>query len=806
LVGVASLGLLAARTGDRPLLCLVDDAHWLDQESAGVLSFIARRLYADSIAMVFAAREVSHQVDNLAGLPELAVTSLSNTAATLLLQSVVPGVIDRDVCTQIVTSTTGNPLALIEAAKELSAAQLTGDAPLPEPIPLGQALERVYLRETLALPHHTRTLLLAAAADPTGDPNLLWRAGTELGFDAHAAQAAEERSLLAIRERVKFRHPLIRSAVYYGAPLAQRTCVHAALAAVTGDLGEIDLRAWHLAAAATDPNEAVAMELEQAAEHTRSRGRWVAGSTLLARSAELTSDASARARRLLAAAEASAVAGSSGRAQALLDDAATYRESRRYNGLVQRVQARIHRLMGDPAAATNALLSAARELGPVDVRLARDILVEAVVQAQISGSLAPRGTTRQAVAVTARSLPLPPYVPGTTGDAVLDADTAVRLEGLNAAAPRLHQAIAAVRREGSGAPELFQWLAAACSHATILGDDVALDELARRMETEARRQGAVIPMALALSHIAVSELLAGRLRESERYFDQRSAWEEARGSETHIGALLIAAWRGQVERARSLMEVVTQQAARNGQGYLLVFGDYARSVVELSLGRYTEAYQSLEGRIDDTSQLKFALVDMVEAAMRCGREKEAKGLLAQLADLATAAPVPATLGDLARAKALVAADALDAESLYLEAIAHHENVRGPARRARSHQLYGEWLRRERRTKEARHHLRIAYEIFETMGARGYASKTSQELSAAGAPVQPRNDADGGSDLTAQEARVARLAAGGAMNAEIAAQLLLSVHTVDYHLRKVFRKLGIHSRRELYGRRELVPSD
>jgi DNA-binding CsgD family transcriptional regulator len=393
-------------------------------------------------------------------------------------------------------------------------------------------------------------------------------------------------------------------------------------------------------------------------------------------------------------------------------------------------------------------------------------------------------------------------MPVTTGDVVLEADTAVHLEGLRSAGPRLQQAIEVVRHEESTSPELFQWLAAACSHATMLGDDIALHDLAWRLAAEAQRQGAVIPMALALSHAALSELIAGHLAESERLFDQRAALEEARGSQLYLGALLVASWRGRFEAARALTEAVQEHAARTGQGYQLVFCDYARCVVELSRGRYLEAYLSLEEQIGDTCQVKFAVVDMVEAATRCGKEDEATHLVERLSRLADRTPVPGLLGDLARAQALTTADPSSAEALYLRAIQHHEDARGPSRRARSHQLYGEWLRRERRTKEARHELRIAYELFDAMGAEGYAARTAQELAAAGDPVQLGARACSGSgDLTAQEVRVARLAACGATNAEIAAQLFLSVHTVDYHLRKVFRKLDVHSRRELSDQRD-----
>ncbi|MFK0113797.1 AAA family ATPase [Streptomyces sp. NPDC091217] len=806
LVSLASLGLLAARAGDRPLLCLVDDAHWLDEESAAVLAFVARRLYADSVAMVFTSRDRGDRVDHLAGLAELTVAGLPAEAAGRLLEAVVPGVLDPYARARIVAATEGNPLALIEAAGELKAPELSGRAPLPDPVPLGRALERLYLRETSALPPHTRMLLLASAADPTRDPNVLWRAGPALGFDASAAVATEERNLLSIRETVKFRHPLIRSAVYYGAPLVQRVRVHAVLADVAGDLGEIDLRAWHLSTAVTDPDERIAVELERAAERTRDRGDWTGTSTLLARGASLTPDSPARYRRLLGAAEAAAMAGSPGRAQALLDEAAACRADRSYNALVQRVQARIHRLTGAPAAATYALLTAARELGPVNVRMARDMLVEALVQTQISGPLAPQGASRLSVAESVRALPLPAGLPVTTGDVVLEADTALHLDGLDSAGPQLRRALDAIRHEEPTAPELFQWLAAACPHATVLGDDIALHDLTWRLEAEARHRSAVIPMALALSYTALSELTAGHFAESERLFDQRAALEEARGSQLHLGALLIAAWHGRFEAARTLTEAVREHAARTGQGYQLVFCDYARCVVELGRSRYPEAYRSLEDQVWDTSQLKFALVDMVEAATRCRRGDEATRLVERLSRLADRTPVPGLLGDLARARALTTADPSSAEALYLRAIEQHENTRGPLRRARSHQLYGEWLRRERRAKEARHVLRIAHGLFDTMGAGGFAARTAQELAAAGDPVETGTGVSGGGDaLTPQEARVARLAAGGATNGEIAAQLFLSVHTVDHHLRKVFRKLDIHSRRELSDHRDRIVS-
>jgi len=802
LVALGSLALVGTRGDSRPLLVLVDDAHWIDRDSAEVLVFVARRLYADSAAMVFAARQTGDRADPLAGLPTLAVDSLAAGPATRLLESAVGTAVDPEVSSRIVAGTGGNPLALIEAARELRPEQLTGEAPLPDPIPVGHALERGYLREAMTLPPRTRTLLLTAAADPTNSPSLLWRAGSELGFGTKDVAAAEDRHVLVVRDSVKFRHPLIRSALYYGATLAARVKVHAALAAATGELGNADQRAWHLAAAATEPDEAVAAELERAAARTRDRGGWTSTSSLLARAATLTPDPPARARRLLQAAEAGVVAGSPGPAQALLEEATALTDDPRHRGMALRVRARIHRLAGAPGEATAALLAAARELGPVDIRTARDILVEALIQAQISESLAPLGATSLSVAEAVRSLPLPPEMPVRAGDLMLEADTALHLEGLARATPLFKEAIAGTAAEQATAPEFFQLLAAACFHSVMIGDDVTFHGLARRMESEARRQSSVIPLALALSYSALSELIAGHLAESERYFDQRAALEEARGGELHLGSMLIAAWRGQAEATASLVETVADHAARTGQGYQLVYRDYARCVFALSQGRYRDALLSLDSRMGDGCQLKFAILDLVEAADRCGEDQRARALCELLAGLAERTPVPGLLGDLARARALTCGDALGAEQLYLTAIELHENTRGPGHRARSHQLYGEWLRREKRTKEARQQLRIAYDLFDAMGAYGYAARTAEELSAAGDPVQSRDAQRRGDDLTAQEARVARLAASGATNAEIAAQLFLSAHTVDYHLRKVFRKLDVHSRRSLrerYGR-------
>jgi DNA-binding CsgD family transcriptional regulator len=806
LVGLAALGLLADQATRQPLLCLVDDAQWLDRESADALAFIGRRLYADSIAMVFAVREPAASPGLLGGLPELVVSGLAARDAAELLSAAAGSQLRPAVAERIVTETGGNPLALIEIGQQLGPGQLSGDAPLPDPVPIGRQLEQRYLREARDLPADTHTLLLTAAADPTGDPQLLWQAGQPLGFTAQAAAAAEARHLLTIRDTVRFRHPLIRSAVYYGASFAERQRVHASLGAATDPVAHPDQRAWHLAMAATGPDEAVAAELEQTGERARQRGGWTAAAASFQRAATLTPDPADRGRRLLHAAEASCGAGALAQAQAQLDQAAGDLTDQRDLGWAQRVRSRIYHAQHDSAKATLALLAAASELRPYDVRLARDILVEAVVEAQINGQLAPDGTTRGDVARAARALPRPDGTPPTPGDLLLDADITLQLQGLPAAAPLLRTAIDAVRAAPPDAPETFQWLAAACADATILVDEARLDELARRMETAARQHGAVLPLTLALSHAGVSNLIAGYLSEAQRCFLEHAAIAEARGQHWSIGALLIAAWRGEVHQVQQLLAAVAADAGREGQGYQLVFADYARCVIELGQGRYGAAFASFTADIEDTSQIKFVLPDLVEAAQRAGHHDAAQSLLAQLERLAAASPSPLTLGYRARAMALTAGDGpgSEAEELYREAIAQHGAARGPVHLARSQLVYGEWLRRIKRPRDAREPLRAAYRAFDEMGARAFAARARRELSAAGESVPVRASTQDREALTAQEAQVAELAAGGATNAEIAAQLYLSPNTIDYHLRKVFRKLGVTSRRQLAGT-QLSPS-
>jgi DNA-binding CsgD family transcriptional regulator len=407
------------------------------------------------------------------------------------------------------------------------------------------------------------------------------------------------------------------------------------------------------------------------------------------------------------------------------------------------------------------------------------------------------------VARAARGLPRPPGLPATLGDRLLDADAALQLDGLDAAAPLLRRAIEAVRGQADEEPELFRQLAAACAAATILADEPLLRELSARMEAAARQHGPVYPLALALSHAGVAGLLRGDLAEAGRCFTERTAQAEALGQPWSIGPLLLAAWRGPARRAYDLLDTVGAEASAQGQGYQLAFAGYARCVLELGLGHYEAAYASL--RVSDTSPLKFALPDLVEAAQRAGQADAAAELTGRLARLAQISPSPVMAGFLARARALTAADDPRAEEHYQQAISLHAQAGGPAHLARSQLVYGEWLRRARRPGDARASLRAARQVCTEIGATGFAQRAGRELSAAGEAPPALPPPRPGHDLTPQEAQVARLAAAGATNAEIAAQLYLSPNTVDYHLRKVFRKLSLTSRRQLTALRDSLPA-
>ena len=795
LVGLGALSVLSGAVTSRPLLCVVDDAQWLDQESAGVLAFIARRLTADAIAMLFAVRDPSERHVPLDGLPELRVRGLPPAEARQLLASSATHELDNGVSEQIIAQTSGNPLALIEIGRELAPGHLAGEIPLPEPLPLGPSLEARFLRQVRRLPAATQTLLLTIAADPTGDPALLWRAGERLGFGITAAAPAEDQDLVTFGPPVSFRHPLIRSAVYHGATLMDRMRVHEALAQATDPRAAADLRAWHRAEAATGPDETVAAELEQAADRARSRGGWAATGSFLTRAAALTPDVSERLRRVLAAAEAETMAGASLRAQALLDSVTGQLDDPLQLIAAQRVQGAIRHALDQTAQTASILLGAAQQLAPLDVGQARAALVDALAAARISGRLAARGAGDADIARAARSMPLPSTSAATIGDLLLDADTTLLLDGHQAAAPLLRQAVTALLGAPLNSGELLTWTGIGCQAAGALGDDQALHSLASRLEVQARDQGAVLALSVALIFSGAAALFAGALSEARARFTERGAIEAARGGSCELGQVLVLAWRGQASEARAQAAAVARVAADQGHGWKLVWLEYARAVLELGLGRYEEALAAAPCAYEENLLLSaFGLPDLIEAAIRCGRRAFAEQAVERLARRAASSPTPLSLGLLARSRALLE-DGPDAEILYQEAITHLRQARGSCHLARAHLLYGEWLRRARRRRDAHEQLHTAHSMFEAIGAGAFAERARLELAATGQAARRRVPSYS-SNLTPQELQVAALAAAGSTNPEIASQLFISPKTVDYHLGKVFRKLGVDSRRQL----------
>jgi len=793
-VALAALTLLAQTARRRGLLCVVDDAQWLDRESAAVLTFVARRLHADSIAMVFAVRDPWDTRALLADLPGIQLTGLPAPAAGQLLRADVPG-LDDQVGQRIVAETSGNPLALIEVGRELTPGQLAGQAPLPELLPLGHHLEDRFLRQARRLPADTQLLLLTAAADPTGDPGLLWRTGHDLGFSPAAAAPAQAENLIAVGTVIRFRHPLIRSAIYYSAAPIERRRIHRALAGATDPGHDPDRRAWHLSEATAEPDESVAAGLELAAGRATTRGGWAASGAFLARAAVLTPDPGTQGRRLLAAARAEIAAGAPDKAQLLLDRSRDHLEDRRQEGLANKAQGAIYQALNQPAQAAAVLLAAARDLAAFDVRLARAALLDALTAATISGPLALDGATGFELAAASRDVPLAPGRAKGPGDLLLDAASTLVLDGHRAAAPLVRVAIAALRRDPSSSAEMLDWLGVGCYLAGALGDDAGMYALARRLERQARGQGALTALATALVYTGTANMFAGSLDAAQACFTERGAIEAARDCDCNLGNLMVMAWRGRDRETRAEAGHVTQAARSQGQGWRLTWVEYALCVLELGLGHYADALASAPRAFEENVLVSaFALADFIEAAVRSGHRAAGQEALNRVIRQVPPGGSPLALGLLARSRALLARD-FEADALYTEAIDRLTSCPSAVQLARTQLLYGEWLRRRKRRAEARPHLRAAYTQFEEMGAAGFAERTRLELVATGETARKRSP-ETRNKLTPQEAQIATLASRGATNPEIASKLFISPNTVDYHLRKIFRKLDVTSRRHL----------
>jgi DNA-binding CsgD family transcriptional regulator len=793
LVGLAVLSLLSEVAQERALLCVIDDAQWLDRASAQALAFVARRMLAEPVVMLFAAREPS---DLLAGLPELALEGLADTDARALLSSVVPGRLDRRIAEQIIVETRGNPLALLELPRGPTAGQLAGGFGLPGALSLSGKIEGSFLKRLEALPEDTRRLLLVAAAEPTGDPALLWRAAERLAIDARALEPAESDRLIDVDRRVRFRHTLVRSALYRRATPRERREAHRALAEATDAKVDPDRRAWHLAAATAGANEAVATELERAAARAHARGGLAAAAAFQERAVGLTSDPALRAQRALAAAQTKYEAGALDDAVSLLDiaEAAARQGPQRARVDLQRAQIAFASRRGSDAPAL--LLKAAGELERFDPKLARATYLDALTAARFAGPLAGAADLVK-VGEAALAAPSQPQSPGPS-DLLLQALAVQIVRGYAAGAPLLKDALSAFERESVLPPEEGRWLSLALWAAADLWDDETWRRLTTRGVERAREVGALTAIPFALSMLSYIHATSGELAVAESLLDEIRAASEATGTPAQpYLALWIAAVRGREAETLELIQTTSDDAAARGEGFATFVIEHVTAVLYNGLGRYSAALAALRRQAVDPSYRDSAprpMAELIEAAVRSG-ERELAGLaLQRLAETTSAAGTDWALGIEARSRALLS-DGDSADALYREAIERLGRTSIRLQLARAHLLYGEWLRRERRRREARQQLRTALEMFTSMGTEGFANRSERELSATGERARKRS-VETRDQLSPQESHVARLARDGLSNAEIGARIFVSQTTVAYHLRNVFAKLNIASRHQL----------
>jgi DNA-binding CsgD family transcriptional regulator len=796
LVGLAALTLLSDIAEERPLLCVVDDAQWLDRASAQALAFVARRLRAEAVAVVFSERESSRE---LAGLPELAVGGLADDDARALLESVVTGPLDERVRDRIVAETHGNPLALMELPHGLTHAELAGGFGLSTGSPLSGQIEESFRRRLRGLPPTSRELLLIAAAEPVGDPLTVWRAAELLGVGAQAAGPASRAGLGEFGARVRFRHPLVRSAVYRSSSLDDRLRAHRGLAEATDPETDPDRRAWHLAHATPALDETVAAELEESASRAQARGGLAAAAAFLRRAAALTPEPEPRARRALAAARCSHEAGAPDSALELLAmaEAGPLDELQRARAELLRAQIRfaVNRGRDSPPL----LLAAARRLEKLDAKLSRETYLDAFSAALFAGRLGVGASMREvAEAVLAANW-------GESGgrsppacDLLLEGVAVLTTQGYAAGAPTLKRALSAFRDEPMSEEDALRWLWLACRVARALGDDASWDALTDRQVRLAREAGALSLLPIALIERFGVQLFLGDLSEAQSLVAEAEVVVEATGS--HLapqGAIALAAWRGSENEVSELIEASRQEVVRRGEGLWLIATEWASAVLFNSLGRYEEALAVSEQAGEDPDELGVSTwvpTEFIEAAVRAGQPERAAAPLRRLQEISRASGSDWTLGVEARSRALLS-QGDEAERLYREAIDRLGRTRVKVALARAQLLYGEWLRREGRRVEAREQLRTAHATYAAMGMEGFAERARRELVATGEKVRKRS-VETRDDLTAQEAQIARLAADGRTNPEIGSQLFISPRTVEWHLHKVFTKLGIGSRRDL----------
>ena len=805
LVGLAVLSLMAAASTDNPLLCVVDDAQWLDQVSIQTLAFVARRLLAEPVALVFAARD--RGATALAGLPETVIEGLADGAARDLLESVMLGGIDPRVRDRIIAETRGIPLAILEVPRSISATELAGGFWISGKRSSTAAIEEEFVRRIKSLPEEAQRLLLIAAAEPVGDAALFLRAATELNIPVAALAPAEDAGLIDFGPRMRFAHPLMRSAAYRAAELTDRRDTHRALATVTDPQSDPDRRAWHAANAATGPDDSVAAELEASASRAQSRGGVAAAAAFLERATILTADPTLRGPRAIAAAQAKREAAAPESAYELLAIAELTPLSMLQQAQIVRMRAQMEfvrsragmadALQTDGAAAQ--LSSAAKGLESLDDDLARETHLEALTAAMYAGRLGePDRLIKVAKAGRAALNRLTEL--RRPVDFLLSGMTSRIIDGPGAGSDHLRAALDtwnAQEEMGGGRDRNWPLPIAQESAAHELWDDAVLQRIASDTVRYARDTGALAALPLALAYRAGVHVYMGELNSAATLLEEADTITASIGyAPRKYHSLNLAAWRGVHSEAVDLIAAAAAEGAAKGEGRLVGVTKFASAVLFNGLGRYAEALAAAQEccEYEDLGFYSWCLFELIEAAVHLGDIESARPALPLFEQRAGASGTDWGLGVVASCRAMLA-DNESAEASFIEAIERLERADAALHGARAQLCYGEWLRRVNRRFDARQQLNTAYDMFVRMGAQGFAERARRELAATGEKVRKRQGKSG-EDLTTQEAQIARLAGDGLTNQEIGAQLFISTHTVEWHLRKVFVKLGITSRRQL----------
>ncbi|HWB21659.1 MAG TPA: LuxR C-terminal-related transcriptional regulator [Gaiellaceae bacterium] len=795
LVGLAVLGLLSEAAEQQPVLCLVDDAQWLDGASARALAFVARRLLADRIAFVFAARVVG---SGLARFPQLRVEPLGRRDARTLLDSVLAARLDESVLERIIAETGGNPLALIELPRGLTPAQLAGGFGLPPALPLSTGIEQSFARRLAQLPRDARRLLLLAAAEPVGDPALLGRASQQLEIPETAALAVESEGLLKLDGVVVFRHPLVRSAVYGAADPAERREAHRALADATDPQLDPDRRAWHRAQAAPAPDEEVASELERSAVRAQARGGFAAAAAFLERAAALTPEPAHRAQRTLIAAQTKFRAGALDDTIALIASADVVTLDEVDRARVELLRAQLAFALTHGGDAPKMLLEAAGRIAPLSRLLGCETYLDAMSAALFAGRLAAPGASASDVAFAVRTK-RPAELDGL--ELFLDAIASFFTDGYEAALPLWRRALKSFDAGVMPVNEQLRWKWVATLVSVHVWDDAGWHAISDAHVRIAREAGALGELPVALGQRAYAHLFAGELTAAASLIEEIQTATEATGSLlAPYAPVALAAFRGREPEAASLIDNSRTDVLDRGEGLGLSVLDWAEAVLYNGLGRYEDARAAalrVGEHPSDFGTSNWGAAELIESAVRTGRPDLAAAARALLDERAGASGTDWALGILARSNALLAEDEV-AEGLYVEAIERLGRSPMAADLARAHLLYGEWLRRRRRRLDAREQLRTAHDLFSDFGMEAFAERARVELEATGEHARKRT-VDNRGQLTPQEAQISRLVAQGNTNREIAAQLFISPSTVEYHLRKVFRKLDVKTRTQLANR-------